>query len=49
MDIQATKAKLAADIIEASAIPIGEFPLRTLLKTTNGNDDEFASAHADMR
>ncbi|MDR6303779.1 hypothetical protein GGQ85_001475 [Nitrobacter vulgaris] len=40
MDIQAAKAKLAPDILDASAIAIGELPLRTLLKTTYGNDDE---------
>ena len=40
MDVEAAEAALASDIIEASTIAISEFPLRTLLETANGNDDE---------
>ncbi|EAQ37497.1 hypothetical protein NB311A_04279 [Nitrobacter sp. Nb-311A] len=40
MDIKAAKAELAPDILKAFTIAIGQFSLRTLLKTTNGNDDQ---------
>ena len=32
MNLEAAKAELAADIVEALAIALGEFPLRTLLQ-----------------
>ena len=40
MDRQAAKAELAADILEAFAIALSEFPLRTLLQTADGNHDK---------
>ena len=40
MDLEAAKAELAADVVEALAIAFGQFPLRALLQPADCNDDE---------
>ena len=32
MDLEAAKAELAADVVEAFAVALGQFPLRALLQ-----------------
>ena len=44
MNFEAAKAELAADIVEALAIALGQFPLRALLQPADGNDDEAHKA-----
>jgi len=41
MNGQATKAELAADIIEPLTIALGELALGTLLELADGNDEEM--------
>ena len=40
MDIEAAEAELAADLVEALGIALGQFTLRPLLEPANGNDDD---------
>ena len=40
MDLEAAKAELAADVVEALAIAFGKFPLRALLQPADRNDDK---------
>ena len=40
MNLEAAKAELAADVVEALAVALGQFPLRALLQPADGNDDE---------
>jgi hypothetical protein len=39
MNLEAAKAELAADVVEALAIALRQFPLRALLQSANGNHD----------
>ena len=48
MNIEAAKAELAADIVEALAVPFGQFPLRALLQPADRNDDEAHQAFTAM-
>ena len=53
MNLEAAKAELAADVVEALAIALGQFPLRALLQPADGNDDEaheaFSGKHVGNR
>src|ERR1700704_4047197 len=40
MNLEAAKAELAADVVEAFPIALGQFPLRALLQPADCNDDE---------
>src|SRR5207237_9471317 len=40
VDIEAAKAKFAADIVKSFAIALHQFPFRTLLQPADGNDNE---------
>ena len=40
MNLEAAKAELAADVVEALAIAFGQFPLRALFQPADGDHDE---------
>src|SRR6202008_4617683 len=43
MDIEAAEAELAADVVEALPVALGELALRSLFQPADGNDDESHS------